>query len=127
MIGGRAGALLAPSPEPEDDDPPPPPSGDEEEILELTLRLPPGTRLGVRLSPAAEVEAILEPSPAASAGLQRGDVLIEVDGKELSDEYSAVDAFKAATDENHTLKVRRRAGWAKAPPPGPPPGPPPPS
>jgi len=53
-------------------------------------------------------------------------VLIEVDGKELSDEYSAVDAFKAATDENHTLKVRRRAGWAEAPPPGPPPGPPPP-
>ena len=25
------------------------------------------------------------------------------------------DAFKAATDENHTLKVRRRAGWAAAP------------
>ena len=125
VMRGRAGALLA---EAGDDAAP---TSNEVEILELTLCLPPGTPLGARLSSAAKVEAIFPPSPAATAGLQRDDVLLEVNGKEVSNEcFSAVAAvnagLNASTDENHTLKVRRRAVWAEAPPMGPSPGRPPP-
>ena len=60
-----------------------------------------------QLEPTRQVAAVVASSPAAEAGLQRGDEIVAVDGRPLSEPAGIRDAVQAADGRPITLTVRR--------------------
>lgn len=90
------------------------PGGESAPAADLLVVTPPKPprppRLGVFLQPVAEgllVRGVWPGSPAARAGLRRGDVLLAVDGRRLTRAKDIHDAIKAAPWAAHTYRVRR--------------------
>jgi serine protease Do len=73
------------------------------EPLAQSLGLPPATRGAV----VTEVQA---DSPAARAGLERGDVIVEVDRKPVSSAAEAAAAIREGAGKPHVLLVRTASG-----------------
>mmetsp|Transcript_11313 Transcript_11313/g.18921 ORF Transcript_11313/g.18921 Transcript_11313/m.18921 type:complete len:917 (+) Transcript_11313:11-2761(+) len=81
-------------------------SQDELEIVELTLHLQSGQRVGVRAD-ASRVLGVTPGSPAEQGGLMAGDLVESVDGKALNDSYTIQKAISARTSESVKLRVAR--------------------
>lgn len=52
--------------------------------------------------------AVLDGSPATKAGLKEGDIILEVDGKVINDNYTLAEAIQSkSVDSKITLKIKR--------------------
>jgi regulator of sigma E protease len=60
-----------------------------------------------QLEPTRQVEAVVASSPAAAAGLQRGDEIVAVDGRRVDEAVEIRDVVQAADGRPITLTVRR--------------------
>ena len=67
-------------------------------------------RLGVDGERGAVVTSVREGSPAQEAGVQEGDIVIEVDRKPVSTADDAVRALGADRSGGHLLRLRRGDG-----------------
>lgn len=61
----------------------------------------------------ALVLAVLPDTPAVQAGLERGDVITEIDGAEITNHETLVTALLLSAEGEHSLKVAKAGGGAE--------------
>ncbi|MEW5847303.1 MAG: Do family serine endopeptidase [Myxococcota bacterium] len=68
-------------------------------------------RLGLpRATKGAVVSSLVPGAPAAEAGMQEGDVIVEVNGKAVQSAEEAVRALRESRPQGHMVRVRRGEG-----------------
>src|SRR5262249_25931767 len=67
-------------------------------------------QLGVKERRGAVVASVQPNSPAAEAGMQQGDVIVEIDRREVASAEDATRALRAPRQGGHLLRVRRGDG-----------------
>jgi S1-C subfamily serine protease len=78
------------------------------ELQNLTPEL--AQRLGVREKSGAVVAGVQPDGPAAEAGVQEGDVIVEIDRQKVSSAEDASKLLKATRSGGHLLRLRRGDG-----------------